>query len=103
GGGGGGRASSGGDAFGSRPTHSVMARLALMACGPGGGGGIAPAAIRSVQSANMASARLAPSWLTVPIIWPPACPDCSRRSHAATEDGNDPKAAGISRVPLLPS
>ena len=33
----------------------------------------------------------------------PAWPDWMRRSHAASEEGKVPRAAGISRVALLPS
>jgi hypothetical protein len=36
-------------------------------------------------------------------ICAPACPDCTRRSHAACEVPNDANAAGIVRVPGLPS
>ena len=38
-----------------------------------------------------------------PIICAPAWPDCTRRSHCAKLVGSDLNAAGISRVPLLPS
>lgn len=44
-----------------------------------------------------------PSWLMADVICAPACPDWVRRSHCATLVGNDLNAAGISRVPLVPS
>ena len=71
--------------------------------GRGGAGGTSPAAIRSVQSANIASARFLPSWFTVASIAPPACPDWMRRSQAATDVAKWPKVAGSSRVPLVPN
>jgi hypothetical protein len=33
----------------------------------------------------------------------PACPDWMRRCHASAEEPNVPRAAGISRVALVPS
>ena len=73
-----------------------------MPCGRDGAGGTSPAAIRSVQSANTASARSVPRAASRPRMFPPFCPDSSRRSHAATDDANVPSDAGISRVAGVP-
>jgi hypothetical protein len=41
--------------------------------------------------------------LSPPLICPPACPDFTRRSHAAAVVEKGPSAAGISLVALVPS
>ena len=79
-----------------------MTTFRSVPCGRGGVGGTSPFAMRSVQSANISSTRLRPNWFRMLLIWEPAWPDWTRRSHAATGDGNGPSASGISRVPLLP-
>ena len=74
-----------------------------MPCGRCGAGGTAPARIASVQSANIFSTRGRPKLASAAFICAPACPDCTRRSHAATVFGNGPSAAGTSRVAFVPS
>jgi hypothetical protein len=59
--------------------------------------------MRVVQSANIESARGWPSWAIAPLICPPAWPERTRRAHASAWLLNVPSAAGISRVPLVPS
>jgi hypothetical protein len=71
-------------------------------CGRGGAGGSSPAAMRSVQSANMASARGAPNTASSLAMSPPAWPDWMRRIHASREDLKTPSSVGISRVALFP-
>src|SRR5437588_9356199 len=80
-----------------------MTTLRSTPCGRGGAGGTSPAAIRLVQSPNIASVRSFPILLTPPIMPPPACPDWMRRSQALDGESKLPSAAGISRVALLPS
>ena len=80
-----------------------MTTLRSIPCGRGGAGGNSPAAMRSVQSPNIASARSRPSALRPPLICAPAWPDWMRRSHASIELWNVPSSFGISRVPFVPS
>ena len=89
-------------AFGSAQSHSVMTTLRSIPRGRGGAGGTSPFAMRSVQSANIVRAR-GPSPLMLPIMLPPAWPDCRRRSHASRDELNLPSEGGNSRVALLPS
>ena len=74
---------------------------------PWGRGGLlcgsSPLAMRSVQSPkylNGAPPRGPVSGFSMKF---PACPDCTRRIHAASDEGNSPSAAGIVRVDSWPS
>src|SRR5258707_10679830 len=55
-------------------------------CGLGGVGGNSPAAMRSVQSANIGNARSGPSWPRPLIMLLPACPESMRRAQAAVDE-----------------
>ena len=58
--------------------------------------------MRSVQSANI-SYDAWPIRFKPFAMLPPAWPDWTRRSHAATVDENSPNSEGTSRVALFPS
>ena len=90
-------------AFGSAQSHIVTTTLRSRPCGRGGAAaGSSPPAMRSVQSAHIASARCRPTCVKRALMPPPAWPDWMRRSHAAREVSNVPRFSGISRVALLP-
>jgi hypothetical protein len=81
----------------------VMTTLRSRPCGRAGvASGQRAAAMRSVQSAHMPTARARPTCVKRALIAPPACPDWIRRSHASAPLLNVPRLAGISRVALLP-
>ncbi len=70
-------------AFGSAQSHIVTTTLRSRPCGRGGAdAGSSPLAIRSVQSAYIVSARSRPTCVNRVSMPAPACPDCTRRSHA---------------------
>ena len=83
-------------------SHRVITTFRSMPCGRGGAGGTWPAAIRLLQSANIANPRSCPKLLRLLVICGPTCPDMSRRSHANEGESNVPRLASISRVALLP-
>jgi hypothetical protein len=81
-----------------------MTTLRSTPCGRAGRDvGSSPAAIRSVQSAKSAVARLGSSRPRLFNICVMACPDTTRRAHASVEEENWPSSLGIVRVALLPS
>jgi hypothetical protein len=64
--------------------------------------GSSPAAIRSVQSANIFNARLLPMRPSAVAICVSACPDWMRRCQASSDDLKSPSSFGIARMALLP-
>src|SRR5690606_13270377 len=90
-------------ALGSAQSHCVITTFRSTPDGRGGAGGTAPAAILSVQSANIFNTPSLPHWCIDEIIEAPAWPDCKRRCHASTDDSNSPNAGCNSRVPFVPN
>ena len=58
--------------------------------------------MRSVQSANISSARCRPKRLIAALIWLPRCPVWTRWSQAATVESNSSRCC-TTRVAVLPS
>src|SRR5262245_52313323 len=83
--------------------HSVMTMFRSTPAGRGGAGGTSPAAMRSVQSANIAVVRCMPTKLNIFTMSAPDWPDWMRRSHASRLFGKLPSSFEISRVALSPS
>ena len=91
-------------ALGSAQSHWVITTLRSIPCGRRGAGGTSPAAMRSVQSANICDRALMPEPPDVgehsarrPVPTAPAAPT------APCVVGSVLNIAGISRVPLVPS
>ncbi|PYN91767.1 MAG: hypothetical protein DMD91_33580 [Candidatus Rokuibacteriota bacterium] len=73
-------------------------------CGRGGLlFGSSPLAMRSVQSPKYLNGALPSTWVSGFSMNGAACPDCTRRIHAASGEGNSPSAVGMVRVDSWPS
>src|SRR5439155_13646760 len=90
--------------FGSPHSHVVTTMLRSTPCGRVGFVcGSSPFATRSVQSAKYLNGALPSAWASGPIMNGAACPDVTRRIHAASDDGKSPSDLGIVRVESWPS
>ena len=83
-------------------SHSVTTTFCSSPSGRGGASGIAPSAMRSVQSANICSAGSRPNRFMALLIWLPRWPVVTRWSHAAIVESNSSRSC-TTRVAVLPS
>ena len=83
-------------------SHSVTTTFCSRPSGRGGASGIAPLAMRSLQSANIWSAGSRPNRFMALLIWLPRWPVVTRWSHAATVESNSSRSC-TTRVAVLPS
>ena len=83
-------------------SHMVSTRLRSTPSGRGGASGTSPAAMRSLQSANIARPRSRPNRFSTPLICAPRCPKATRWSHASTEESNPSRwlRSKVNRLPI---
>src|SRR2546426_10088846 len=90
--------------FGSPHSHVVTTMLRSTPCGRVGFAcGSSPLGGGSVQSAKYLNGALPRTWASGVIMLGPACPDCTRRIHAASDELKSPSDLGIVRVACWPS
>src|SRR6266849_4191405 len=84
-------------------SHSVSTTFRSTPCGRGGASGASPAAIRSLQSAYIATPLSRPNMFIPELMFGPICPDLTRRFQASAAESNLPSSGSISRVARSPS
>ena len=83
-------------------SHIETTTLRSTPCGRGGASGTAPAAMRSLQSANIRRPRSRPKRFMTLVICPPRWPICTRWFQASRLESNWSRLS-ISRMMRLPS
>ena len=83
-------------------SHIETTTFRSIPAGRGGASGTAPAAMRSLQLANICRPRLRPNRFMTLVIWPPRWPICTRWFHASRLESNCARLS-ISRMIRLPS